>query len=160
MQSTDFAEHLTQFLTVYLPAQKNASKNTIASYRDTFKLLLQYCQEQQDTPAEKLTLRMLTYDVVVDFLGWLETNRNCSISTRNQRLTAIHSFFRYAQYKPMGLANFQKVIGIPVKKAPKSDIPHLTTDAMQLLLSQPDRSTHKGRRDLTLLSVLYCEFSH
>jgi len=50
MQSTDFAEHLTQFLTVYLPAQKNASKNTTASYRDTFKLLLQYCQEQQGIP--------------------------------------------------------------------------------------------------------------
>lgn len=108
MQSTDFAEHLTQFLTVYLPAQKNASKNTIASYRDTFKLLLQYCQEQQGIPAEKLTMSMLTHDLIADFLGWLETNRNCSISTRNQRLTAIHSFFRYAQYEePIGLANFQ-----------------------------------------------------
>jgi len=156
MQSTDFAEHLTQFLTVYLPAQKNASKNTIASYRDTFKLLLQYCQEQQDIPAEKLTMRMLTHDLVADFLGWLETNRKCSISTRNQRLTAIHSFFRYAQYEePMGLANFQKVISIPVKKAPKPDVGHLTTEAMQLLLSQPDKSTPKGCRDLTLLSVLY-----
>ena len=71
MKSTDFAEHLTQFLSVYLPAQKNASKNTIASYRDTFKLLLQYCQKQQDIPAEKLSMRMLTHSLVADFLGWL-----------------------------------------------------------------------------------------
>jgi len=101
-------------------------------------------------------MSMLTYELITDFLRWLETERNCSISTRNQRLTTIHSFFRYAQYEePTGLANFQKVISIPIKKAPKPSVPHLTTVAMQLLLSQPDKSTQKGRRDLTLLAVLY-----
>lgn len=79
-----------------------------------------------------------------------------SVATRNQRLAAIHSFFRYAQYEePTGILHFQKVIALPVKKAPKPTVAHLTPEAMKLLLSQPDKMTVKGRRDLTLLSVLY-----
>lgn len=156
MKPTDFAGHLTKFLSVYLPQQKNASKNTIASYRDTFKLLLCYCKNHKGIPVEKLTMDMLSHGLVSDFLNWLETDRKCGISSRNQRLAAIHSFFRYAQYEePEGILHFQKVIALPQKKAPKPSVPHLTPDAMQLLLSQPDKTTAKGRRDLTLMSVLY-----
>ena len=156
MKPTDFATHLTEFLSVYLPRQKNASNNTIASYRDCFKLLLRYCQKQRGIPVEKLNMGMLTHVLIVDFLEWLEKERKCSIATRNQRLAAIHSFFRYAQYEePSGILHFQKVIALPVKKASKSSVPHLTPEAMKLLLSQPDKTTAKGRRDLTLLSVLY-----
>lgn len=156
MKPTDFALHLTRFLSEYLPRQKNASKNTIASYRDTFKLLIRYCQEQQNIRVEKLSLNMLTHELIIGFLEWLEIEKKCSISTRNQRLAAIHSFFRYAQYEePEGIFYFQKVISIPTKKKQKPSVPHLTPEAMQLLLSQPDRTTTKGRRDLTLLSILY-----
>jgi len=156
MKPTDFAIHLTGFLTEYLSRQKNASKNTIAPYRDTFKLLLRYCLEQKYIPVEKLNMSMLTHVIIVDFLEWLEEERKCCISTRNQRLAAIHSFFRYAQYEePSGILHFQKVIALPVKKAPKPSVPHLTPEAMKFLLSQPDRMTMKGRRNLTLLSVLY-----
>ena len=156
MKPTDFATYLTEFLTIYLPRQKNASKNTIASYRDTFKLLLRYCLEQKNIPVEKLNMSMLTHVIIADFLEWLEEERKCCIATRNQRLAAIHSFFRYAQYEePSGILHFQKVIALPVKKAPKPSVPHLTPEAMKFLLSQPDRMTMKGRRNLTLLSVLY-----
>ncbi|KXG44291.1 site-specific integrase [Tepidibacillus decaturensis] len=156
MKPTDFANHLTEFLSMYLPRQKNASKNTIASYRDTFKLLIRYCQEQRGIPVEKLNMGMLTHGLIADFLEWIEKERKCSIATRNQRLAAIHSFFRYAQYEePTGILHFQKVIALPVKKAPKPIVAHLTPEAMKLLLSQPDKMTVKGRRDLTLLSVLY-----
>jgi integrase/recombinase XerD len=156
MKPTDFATHLTEFLSMYLPRQKNASKNTITSYRDTFKLLIHYCLEQRNIPVEKLDMEMLTQRLITDFLEWLEKNRKCSISTRNQRLAAIHSFFRYAQYEePTGLLHFQKVIAIPIKKTAKPSVPHLTPDAMKLLLSQPDKMTVKGRRDLALISVLY-----
>jgi site-specific recombinase XerD len=156
MKPTDFAMHLTEFLGVYLPQQKNVSKNTIASYRDTFKLLIRYCQEQRNIQVEKLSMDMLTHKMIIDFLNWLENDRKCSIATRNQRLAAIHSFFRYVQYEePSGLLHFQKVISVPAKKAPKPLVPHLTPDAMKLLLEQPDKTTAKGRRDLTLLSVLY-----
>lgn len=156
MKPTDFATHLTEFLSVYLPRQKNASRNTIASYRDTFKLLIHFCQEQRGISVEKLNMGMLTHGTIVDFLEWLEKYRKCSIATRNQRLAAIHSFFRYAQYEePSGILHFQKVIALPVKKASKPSVPHLSPEAMKLLLSQPDKTTAKGRRDLTMLSVLY-----
>jgi integrase/recombinase XerD len=156
MKPTDFAIHLTEFLSVYLPRQKNASRNTISSYRDTFKLLIRYCQKQRGILVEKLNMSLLTHGMIVDFLEWLEKDRKCSIATRNQRLAAIHSFFRYAQYEePAGILHFQKVIALPVKKASKSSVPHLSPEAMKLLLSQPDKKTIKGRRDLTMLSILY-----
>jgi integrase/recombinase XerD len=156
VKPTDFATHLTEFLSMYLPRQKNASRNTIISYRDTFKLLIRYCQEQRDIPVERLSLGMLTHGVITDFLEWLEKGRKCSIATRNQRLAAIHSFFRYAQYEePSGILHFQKIIALPVKKASKPSVAHLSPDAMKLLLAQPDKMTAKGRRDLTMLSVLY-----
>ncbi|EKE04042.1 MAG: hypothetical protein ACD_20C00111G0001 [uncultured bacterium] len=156
MKPTDFAMHLTKFLSEYLLSQKNVSRNTITSYRDTFKLLLMFCQKEKELPCEKLTMNLLTKELVTDFLDWLEHERECSISTRNQRLAAIHSFFKYAQYEePVGILNFQKVIAISVKKAPKTIVEHLSPEAMQLLLSQPDKTTSKGRRDLTLLSLLY-----
>lgn len=156
MKPTDFAKHLTEFLSVYLPSQKNVSPNTVHSYRDTFKLLLQYCRETHNLPAERVTLSLLSQERIVGFLQWLETNRHCCISTRNQRLAAIHSFFRYLQGQdPAGLYHFQKVMAIPIKKAEKTTVEHMMPEAVKLLLEQPDKCTPKGRRDLTLLSVLY-----
>jgi integrase/recombinase XerD len=156
MKPTNFAKYLTEFLSVYLSSQKNVSKNTIHSYRDAFKLLIKYCQELRNIPPERITLDVLSSELLTEFLGWLETERKCSISTRNQRLAAIHSFFRYVQAEePAGLFHFQKVIAIPAKKAKKTVVEHLTPEAMTLLLEQPDRSNMKGRRDLTLMSVLY-----
>lgn len=156
MKPTDFAKHLTEFLSVYLPSQKNVSKNTIYSYRDTFKLLIMYGQETKNIPAERMTLDLLSNDWITGFLQWLETERKCSVSTRNQRLAAIHSFFRYVQSEePSGIFHFQKVMAIPVKKAKRTVVEHLTPEAMKVILEQPDKHTPKGRRDLTLLSVLY-----
>ena len=156
MKPADFAKHLTEFLSVYLPSQKNVSRNTIHSYRDAFKLLIRYCQETKSIPAERITMDVLSSKLITDFLQWLEADRKCSISTRNQRLAAIHSFFRYVQSEePSGIFHFQKVIAIPAKKAKKTVLEHLTPGAMKLLLEQPDKHTRKGRRDLTLMSVLY-----
>lgn len=156
MKPTDFAKYLTEFLSVYLPAQKNVSKNTLHSYRDTFKLLILYCQEIKGTSSERISLNMLSSEWVTGFLEWLEVNRKCSISTRNQRLAAIHSFFRYVQAgEPAGIFHFQKITAIPIKKAKKTVVEYLTPEAMKLLLEQPDKHTPQGRRDLTLISVLY-----
>ncbi len=156
MKPTNFAKYLTEFLSSYLPTQKNVSKNTIHSYRDTFKLLIRYYQEMKDIPAERITLEILSKESLIDFLEWLETNRKCSISTRNQRLAAIHSFFRYIQAEePAGIFHFQKIAAIPIKKANKTIVEYLSPDGIKILLKQPDKHTSKGRRDLTLLSVLY-----
>lgn len=152
----DFAKYLTKFLSDYLVFQKNASKNTIYSYRDTFKLLLKYCQEVERISAEQITMDVLSDKMITDFLQWLERDRNCSISTRNQRLAAIHSFFRYIQGEdPAGIFYFQKVIAIPYKKTTKKTVEYLTVKTMKLLLEQPDKHTCKGRRALTLMSLLY-----
>lgn len=156
MKPTDFAKYLTEFLAVYLPSQKNVSRNTIRSYRDTFKLLIRYCQEIKNIPVEKITLNALSNTLLIGFLKWLETDRKCSISTRNQRLAAIHSFFRYIQAEePEGIFHFQKIMNIPIKKGQKTVVEYLTPEAIKLLLEQPDKSTRKGRRNLTLISVLY-----
>lgn len=156
MKPTDFAQYLTEFLSNYLPTQKNVSKNTIHSYRDTFKILIKYFQEIKNIPAERLTIDALSSKQLVDFLEWLEINKKCSISTRNQRLAAIHSFFRYVQAEePAGIFNFQKIISIPIKKTRKTLVDYLTVDAIKLLLEQPDKHTLKGRRDVTLISLLY-----
>lgn len=156
MKPTDFAKHLTEFLSVYLPSQKNVSKNTICSYRDTFKLMIRYCQKKESIPAEKITMEALSSNLIISFLEWLENDRKCCISTRNQRLAAIHSFFRYVQSEePTGIFHFQKIIAISIKKTKKTVVEHLTPEAMKLLLEQPDKHTPKGRRDLALMSLLY-----
>ncbi len=135
---------------------KKVSKNTICSYRDTFKILIKYYQEIKNIPVERLTIDALSSEQLLDFLEWLEVNRKCSISTRNQRLAAIHSFFRYVQAEePAGIFNFQKIVAIPIKRANKKVVDYLTVDSIKLLLEQPDKHTLKGRRDLTLISLLY-----
>lgn len=156
MNPTNFAKHLTDFFSAYLIGQKNTSKNTIYAYKDTFKLLLKYCQDVKRIPIEHITVNLLTAELIKDFLSWLEQERKCSASTRNQRLAAIHSFFRYMQgEEPAGIYSFQHVISIPLKKTEKKLLEHLSPTVIKLILEQPDKSSAKGRRDLTLLSVLY-----
>ncbi|KKM00547.1 hypothetical protein LCGC14_1803310 [marine sediment metagenome] len=113
MNPTNFSRYLTDFFPIYLTTQKNVSKNTIYSYRDTFKLLLKYCQEVKGIAIERISIGSLTAELIKDFLNWLEHERKCSISTRNQRLASIHSFFRYIQgEEPAGIHHFQQVISI------------------------------------------------
>lgn len=156
MKPTDFAQALTTYLSSYLPGQKNASLHTIQSYRDTFKLLLRYCQCVRGLAIERLSLSDLDDQLIIGFLEWLETKRHNQIATRNQRLACIHAFYRYLQTEdPTGLWSYQKILALPMKKTPRPVIAHLTPDALQLLLAQPDRATRNGRRDATLLAVLY-----
>ena len=155
MKPTDFSKHLTKFLSEYLPIQKNVSSNTIKAYRDTFKLLLGFCVED-GIPVEKLTMQKLSAEYIVKFLNWLETERSNSISTRNLRLAAIHSFFRYVQVEsPESLYHYQQILAVPIKKKKQVIIEHLSPDGIKLLLEQPDKSTKRGRRDLALLSLMY-----
>lgn len=153
---TDFAVLLSGFLTEYLPVQKGSSIRTIASYRDSFKLLLQYLRDIKGIPPEKVKLISLDTTVITEFLNWLEDKRGCSISTRNQRLAAIRSFFRYAQFEfPEKLNDFQKILSLPSKKTPSTVVPYLTADEMRVLLSQPNTAAASGRRDLSILCFLY-----
>jgi site-specific recombinase XerD len=156
MKEYDFPKYLSAYLSKYLPGQKNASKNTITSYCDTFKLFLIFCEEEKKMKPEKICLCDMTKELVLKYLDWLETKRECSISTRNQRLAVIHSFFRYVQKdSPENLCEIQKILSIPIKKHPKATVPYLTGTETQILLAQPDSSSYEGYRDMVLLSFLY-----
>lgn len=156
MKENDFSRYLTTFLSLYLPGHRNFSVNTIASYRDAFKLLLTFCDEVKGMKPEKITLLKLTKDLVIEFLIWLEQERGCSISTRNQRLAALHAFFRYIlKESPENLYEIQKILAIPNKRKAKPMVSYLTATELKILLEQPDLKTEDGRRDLVLLVVLY-----
>jgi site-specific recombinase XerD len=126
MKTTDFATLVNKFLTEYLTSTRNVSTNTILSYRDTIVLLLTFISENHAIKPEKLEIEQLSPEIIREFLEWLEQNRKCSISTRNQRLAAIHSFFRYAgSIQPEYLFQTQQILSIPVKKASRKVVKYL-----------------------------------
>jgi len=114
--TSDFAYYMTSYLSAYLPGQRNVSTNTIKSYRDTFRLMLIYLKDKENMPPERIQMKSITRDSVCKFLDWLEKERNCSITTRNQRLACIHAFIRYIQSEtPENLLEYQCILGIPAK---------------------------------------------
>lgn len=156
MRTPDFSKYLTMFLEHYLPELKNASENTLATYSDTFCYFLTYCQDVEAMKIERMSVSDLTAELVERYLHWMETSQGNSLATRNNRLATIHSFVRYLQPKePKLLLNFQKILAIPTKKAPQKTVQPLSKESVGVLLRQPDTSTLKGRRDATVLCVLY-----
>ena len=156
LKPTDFSKHITTFLSEYLPSLKNVSKNTVSSYCDTFKLLLKYCRDFRNISPEKLSLENIDVELIKSFLSWLEVERECSISTRNQRLAAIHSFMRYVQAEsPANMLHCQRILDISFKKKSKPTIKYLSADDVKLILEQPELSVPEGRRDLVLLCIMY-----
>ena len=154
--ATDFAVLLHRFLTSHLAGLRGCSPATIASYRDTFKLLIAWFRDERSIPPQRLTLGRIDADAVTAFLDWLEAGRHNGISTRNQRLAAVSSFFRWLQSQdPVRMAACQEILAIPAKKHAQPAVNHLTVGQTRLLLAQPDRSTRRGRRDATLLATLY-----
>lgn len=156
MKTTDFAKNLTSFFGIYLPGVKNLSGNTILSYRDAFRLLLIFCRDVCKVTPEKLCFKMFNGGLVTNFLEWTQNERGCSIATRNLRLVAIHAFFRYVQVQEPGQLHLcQQILQIPCKKYNQPLVRHLTPEQTRYLLASPDPFTASGRRDMTLLSVLY-----
>ena len=156
MKKTDFTQSLTAYFSSYLPVTCGVSPNTRNSYRDVFKLLLLYFQEEKGISANCIELSMLSRKLISDFLDWLEWQRGASVSTRNQRLAALKAFAHYVQYRnPEYLENCADIISMRPKKHEKPIVTFLTEDELKSLLSQPNSSTRQGLRDLTLLSLLY-----
>ena len=154
--ATDFAVFLHRFLTSHLAGLRGCSPNTITSYRDSFKLLIVFFADVRSVPPDKLTLDRIDDQAIAGFLDWLESDRHNSVSTRNQRLAAISSFFRWLQTQdPARMASCQNILAIPAKKQAQPGVNHLTVTQTRALLAQPDRSTRRGRRDATLLATLY-----
>lgn len=156
MKQTDFARTLTRFLSDYLPSQRNVSTNTIKSYRDTFKQVLLYYDLELKIKPEHLTLSKVNAEGIRAFLLWIEQKRNVSINTRNQRLAAIHSFYRFTQSEhPEIMLECQRILGVPFKKGEKKIVGFLSQECLKCWLKQPDINKKKERRDVTIMATLY-----
>jgi site-specific recombinase XerD len=156
MKPTDFSYHLTGYLAKYLPGRAGFSVNTVKSYRDTFSLLLLFCSKVKMIPVEKITICKLEGTLINDFLTWIEQDRCCAASTRNQRLAAIHAFFKYLQMEaPEHIYLCQQIMAIPLKRTQIGAIEYLTLNGIKAILETPDATKLKGRRDLVLLSLMY-----
>jgi len=151
---TIIAPTLQWFFTDRLTRQLQASPRTIASYRDTLKLLLAFAQEQTGKQPSKLDWEDLNETLIARFLDHLETGRGNSPRTRNLRLTAIRSLFKYAALRhPEHAAVIAQVLSIPPKRHEKRQVTFLTADEAQALIDAPDRSRWEGRRDRALLTL-------
>jgi len=145
---------LQRFFTQRLMQQRQASPHTVSSYRDTFRLLLKFAQERLHTPPTLLTLEAIDAPLIVSFLDHLEKHRDLSARSRNLRLTAIHSFFRYAAFEvPDHAAQIQRVLAIPGKRFTRTQVQFLTRPEVEALLAAPDQCTWFGRRDHAFLWV-------
>jgi Site-specific recombinase XerD len=143
---------LQAFFTERLMTQRGASPHTVASYRDTFKLLLSYIHQQTGKLPARLNLTDLDAATIGSFLQYLETVRGNSIATRNTRLAAIHSLFRYASLQAPEHANLiGRVLAIQTKRTTTTIVTFLDPAELDALLSAPDQSSWHGRRDHTLL---------
>lgn len=151
---TALAPVLQAFFTQRLIAQRQVSSHTVAAYRDTFRLLLAFAQQHTGTAPCDLRLEDLDAELIGAFLEHLRHDRRNSARTRNARLAALHSLFRYAALRhPDHAALIQRVLAIPPARAAKGPVSYLTPGEATALLAAPDRSRWVGRRDHALLGV-------
>jgi site-specific recombinase XerD len=149
-----FAPLLQAFFTDRLLMQRHASPHTIAAYRDAFRLLLTFARDELGKSPSDLALADLDAPFITRFLSHLGQKRRNATRTRNARLAAVHSFFRYAALRvPTHAALIQRVLAIPYKRAEKKLVAFLTRPEFEALLASPDQTTQLGRRDHALLSL-------
>ena len=157
MQSPDLAGRwLAKFFTEHLAKERAASPRTVASYRDAMKLLLTWFKDAQHIAPERLRLADIDRPRVLQFLDWLEAERNCSPATRNQRLAVIKSFCRYtATEQPDRLDEVTQVLAIRQKKTAAPELGYLSGDEVKALLAQPGAAGARAVRDTAVLALGY-----
>jgi len=147
-----FSELLQAYFTDYLMRERNLSPNTVANYRDTFRLVIAFAQKYLNKPPTKLAIHDLDAAFVVCFLDHLEKERGITPQSRNVRLAAIHSFFNYvALQEPAAGAVAQRVLAIKSKRFARKPVEFLTQTEIDALIAAPDQTLWSGRRDRTLL---------
>jgi site-specific recombinase XerD len=155
-RDANFAPLLQAFFNERLINQRSASPQTVASYRDAFRLLLRYAERRNGRHPIGLNLRDLDAELVLSFLRHLEVERKNSVASRNARLAALRSFFRYAAMRdPSSVATIQAVLSIPMKRFERTRMCFLTKEEIDLLLSVQDAGTSSGRRDRVMFSTMY-----
>ena len=145
-----------RFLLEHVVAERNLARNTQISYRDTLTLLLPFASAQIGRPIDRMTVEDLSPVIVRQFLEHLERDRHCCGSTRNLRLSSIHSLARFIGMRsPVHLSWCSELRSIPLKKTAKTTIGYLEKAEMDMLLRQPDRRNALGARNYALLLFLY-----
>lgn len=155
--SSIFMKHLEYYVNTYMPEARGLSKNTINSYKMTFTLLIKYMYSVRNIKADEITFECLDVNTLSDFMSWLEGERKCSVTTRNQRLAGLYSFSEYAQNHDFDAASTFRsaVLRIPSKKVPKKRRVGFTADEIKILLALPEQKSETGLRDRVLLSLMY-----
>lgn len=155
MSEEYLASWVRRFLMEHVCGERNLSRNTLASYRDTLVLLLPFAAQKEKCSPDRLKIEHISAVLVRSFLQHLEQGRGCSIATRNQRLAAIHALSRYIGQVPEHMSWCADIRGIPFKKAAKKPMAYLEKHEMDALLDAPDTKTKAGQRDYALLLFLY-----
>ena len=154
-KSNELATALQGFFCDYLPRQKGTSLHTAHSYRDSMKLLLVFLA-RNNGPVNNLCFEDMNVNKIVAFLDYLESERHNSVGTRNIRLSAVHSFFRYvASMFPEYLNLSQQVLSVPFKRMCTRTVEYLEFEELSAVLNQVDRSKSNGRRDYSLLTLMF-----
>ena len=156
-QPTQLGRAVVRFFQEYLPTLRGMSRHTIQSYRDSMILFLRFAAKDSQRPIESLELADITADRVGRFLAFLEAERGNSITTRNARLAAMHTFARYlVGDHPEQMAALQQILGIPFKRgAQATPIEYLEKTEIEALLGSIDRKTPAGRRDYAMFSLMF-----
>lgn len=153
---SDLATHLSGFLREHLPTERNASQHTCESYAYSFQLLVGFAADKYRCKPSQLTLGQIDASTVMAFLVHIEDKRGNCARTRNTRLAAIKSFFRYLEYRqPAYLDQSRQIHAIPMKKSDQTLIDYLTREELKSLLDSPDRCTQSGIRDRAMLHLAY-----
>jgi|SRR5680860_227963 len=149
---TELAGILEKYFGQHLTTALGASEHTIAAYAHTWRLLFTYLVQRTGVSPDKIDLGILDAELISGFIHYLDNERHNSVSTRNARLAAVHSFFHYAAGRcPDHLDQIARVLAIPLKRDDRTDITYLDEAEITALLAAPDRSTRAGRRDHALL---------
>jgi site-specific recombinase XerD len=153
---SDFFKAVRDFILDYLPKQRCFSENTIKSYRTAINLFVEFLRTEKGLTVERINFSVIDRSLVIEFLNWLESIRNCSVSSRNHRLMVLRSFFEYA-----GIADCTQVAlqldikDVPVKNEPGRIVEFLTEPALEALLKQPDTNKPTGLRDQFFMVLMY-----
>lgn len=149
--------HIRNYLTTYLPKQRRVSPNTVRSYSEALELLVDFVKEVKLVPLQDVTFEMLTSEMIISYLDYLEDERGCSVATRNNRLAAIRAFMKYAADMDVTVIAFlEELKKVPVKKPNVVEvIDYMTMPALTAVIEQADTSTSKGLRDRTFMVLLY-----
>ena len=156
MNNKNFQYYMSHFLTKEMPVNRNNSTNTISSYATTFKLYLEYMNEEKGIKPNNVNLSDITKDNVIGYLNWLEYKHQIQVNSRNVRLAAIRSFVSYLQIEDIEhIFEYQKILSIKKKKSSDNEVLWISKDQMKLLLNSPSSHIKDGFKDKVMLTVLY-----